>query len=155
MKLKPRDVSWLVTDHLHMAILFRILRRIATKISRIHYQSTAMPIMPILWAHEKARGVGWDGTVTEHFLSHRRQLYTIYFPCSAGKCTHVFRIESSLKFLLVLLLWTSRGVLLTLKHDGTNTEEKAYADEQSGYQTQDLKVRTVDVTSVTDRNTYC
>ena len=52
MKLKPRDVSWLVTDYLHVAILFRILRRIATEVSRVHYRPIAVPI---LWAHEKAR----------------------------------------------------------------------------------------------------
>jgi len=58
MKLKPLDGSWLVTDYLHMAILFRILRDMATKISRVYYRPIAMPIV---WAHEKVRDVGYDG----------------------------------------------------------------------------------------------
>jgi hypothetical protein len=80
-----------------MAILFRILRRIGTKICRIHYRPIAMPI---LWEHENVgvqggmglRGAGWAGTegcrvgwdckqayelgaLTEHFLSHKHHLY--------------------------------------------------------------------------------
>jgi hypothetical protein len=39
-----------VIDYLHLAILFKILRRIATKISRVHYQPIAMLI---LWAPRK------------------------------------------------------------------------------------------------------
>jgi hypothetical protein len=45
--------------------------------------------------------------------------------------------------------------MLKLKHDDTNTEQKAYTDEQRGFQTRDIKVRTVEVTSVIGRNTYC
>jgi hypothetical protein len=48
---------------------------------------------------------------------------------------------------------TSRGLLTVLKHDNTNTEEKAHIDEQRGFRTQDPSFQTVEVTSVIGKTT--